>query len=1381
MYVTERKTQQDRFEEHIGPVRGIHFHPTQPLFVSGGDDYTIKVWNYQTKKCQFTLKGHTDYIRTVQFHHEHPWILSASDDLTIKLWNWQSRTCIYTMVGHSHYVMCARFHTTENLIVSASLDGTARIWDFSGQLKHGPQINNMLIDIDEQYRDIHRISYITNTDINNTNNDTLNYEIITKHILEGHHIRGLNWATFHPKLPQIVTSSDDHELCIWRLADDLSCSWLVDTLYGHTNHVVCSIFHPTKDFILSVSEDKTLRIWDVSKNHSPLIIKRENDTFWMVESHPNRPLFAAGHDSGIMIFKLYRERVPFYILPRYINTINSSIDYDNEKIVKTIIFIKGQNIYKCIIGKRRPILSKLGTLPRTYDMNAIGDNSDIPTSIDINVYTLEQQVCVMLFSPNSIFDLFTQNIPLSINTISKNKTYTDEIEIESDEERSEDSKEQQSQDTIDPLNKRIKYYKLSSLKFIDEKKQDEDKQKQQYINTLGIKSGTFLSSSRFVIIEKNNKYNVLSISDQPLGEKRREQYIIGQKKVFKGSCVGRQQQYCIGTNPVQDSSRGRVLIDPREISDDTVTTIDNNNNNNNGEKKINAVTNSAKEYYLVHVDINQNKVYGDSQIPTKSEIKQIVWDDDNKYVCIYSKHSLIIYTERLCYVVSIHEPKENIKTVIWYNKGICIYNTSYQIKYIQQNGTNGILCTQKECIYMISINDNTIWFFDRNQRLGKLNINTIEQNFKWYLYKKDRKQVINMQNSQKLLGQSMIRYLQQNGYPEIALYYVKDIYIRFNLAQQCGNQLIAKNCAIEQSEKNKDISKNMIWELLGKESQRQGQFDIAERCYIELKQLNSQIWQYQLTGNNKLYTLLKIAYNKQSSLQRFQVSLQCGELNEILNISNEQGFIIKNNKNLLKQDQINKDIGEDFVPEGFWDMSDTDKDKYLRYEDRKLCIPPPIINPINMWLDDNISVESLPLYIEDIYSDWVNTSAISEAETATAKMTTTNITSEIITDNKSIKSPLEMEIIKDIDTNKEVDMKEKNIEQKEHSAWDEQNVDELDDIQNLKDDNDTIQDKNIIKQPNNGVPLEYTTRIENDNITYLIAKGQFIEMKYQQEKRWGIYEQKLQKEYILYQSQYSNIYIQGQLGCPSQKQLLFQKINEKNILLHTPNTLNIQNNDMKQGKEQVTKGYLDKSKIYFLQVQRRIPFINVLKDELEPFIIQSSSYLRVLRLESERSQQDSSNNGTNTSIKNAEMLTLACTISDIETRHLVLFLWLSIKYNYGQQNLRLVQMLCRWQQQQMGSISNDEQVLKKQNIDTVKKIIHKCETQSESLQDTQPLGFDVNRILEGKDVICSRDLVAISINSSGRCSYCTSPHSIIYKGNCCAICSLGRVEACDAK
>ena len=33
----------DKFDEHDGPVRGVDFHQQQPLFVTGGDDYKVKI------------------------------------------------------------------------------------------------------------------------------------------------------------------------------------------------------------------------------------------------------------------------------------------------------------------------------------------------------------------------------------------------------------------------------------------------------------------------------------------------------------------------------------------------------------------------------------------------------------------------------------------------------------------------------------------------------------------------------------------------------------------------------------------------------------------------------------------------------------------------------------------------------------------------------------------------------------------------------------------------------------------------------------------------------------------------------------------------------------------------------------------------------------------------------------------------------------------------------------------------------------------------------------------------------------------------------------------------------------------------------------------
>ncbi|VAI11352.1 unnamed protein product [Triticum turgidum subsp. durum] len=191
----------DRFDEHDGPVRGVHFHKTQPLFVSGGDDYKIKVWNYKTHRCLFTLHGHLDYIRTVQFHDEHPWIVSASDDQTIRVWNWQSRTCVAVLTGHNHYVMCASFHPKEDLVVSASLDQTVRVWDIGALRKKSSSPAD----------DIMRLTQM-NTDLFG------GIDAVVKYVLEGHD-RGVNWASFHPTLPLIVSGADDRQVKLWRMND----------------------------------------------------------------------------------------------------------------------------------------------------------------------------------------------------------------------------------------------------------------------------------------------------------------------------------------------------------------------------------------------------------------------------------------------------------------------------------------------------------------------------------------------------------------------------------------------------------------------------------------------------------------------------------------------------------------------------------------------------------------------------------------------------------------------------------------------------------------------------------------------------------------------------------------------------------------------------------------------------------------------------------------------------------------------------------------------------------------------------------------------------------------------------------------------------------
>ena len=358
----------DRFEEHDGPVRGICFHLSQPIFVSGGDDYKIKVWNYKTRRCLYTLNGHLDYVRTVFFHHEYPWILSASDDQTVRIWNWQSRQCIAILTGHNHYVMCAQFHPKDDLVVSGSLDQTVRIWDISGLRKKNAAPTSAQ-SFEEQI--------IARSMGAQQQNDIFgNIDIVVKYVLEGHD-RGVNWVAFHPTLPLIASAGDDRLVKLWRMSE--TKAWEVDTCRGHFNNVSAVLFHPSQDLILSCGEDKTIRLWDANKRTSVQSFRRENDRFWVVTAHPHINLFAAGHDSGVMVFKLDRERPAGAIFQSTLFYINK------ERLIKSYDFTT-QTESPALVSLRK--LGPAWLQPRSLSYNPAERSVLVTSSFENGTYEL---------------------------------------------------------------------------------------------------------------------------------------------------------------------------------------------------------------------------------------------------------------------------------------------------------------------------------------------------------------------------------------------------------------------------------------------------------------------------------------------------------------------------------------------------------------------------------------------------------------------------------------------------------------------------------------------------------------------------------------------------------------------------------------------------------------------------------------------------------------------------------------------------------------------------------------------------------------------------------------------------------------------------------
>ncbi|KAF7308301.1 Coatomer subunit alpha [Mycena chlorophos] len=324
----------DRFEEHEGPVRpgAVSFHPSRALLASGGDDHKIKVWDIrpQNRRCLFTLYGHLDFVRMVQFHHEMPWIISCSDDQTVRIWNGTSRNCIAIPTGHSHYVMSAFFHPKDDLVVSASVDQTVRV---SGLRKGLPNQGTASKD----------------TTVAST--------------------------TTRPS-PLIVSAANDRTIRMWRMSE--TKAWEIVSCRGHMfNNVSTAVLHPKHELIVSCGEGKTVRVWDLANRTAIQTFRREDDRFWVLASHPDLNLFAAGHNTGLIVFKLERER-PAFVAHQ------DSLYYIRDKYVRSYDFNTGADLGLLSVRK----FGSVYVPPRKLSFNSAERAVLVTISSDNGLYEL---------------------------------------------------------------------------------------------------------------------------------------------------------------------------------------------------------------------------------------------------------------------------------------------------------------------------------------------------------------------------------------------------------------------------------------------------------------------------------------------------------------------------------------------------------------------------------------------------------------------------------------------------------------------------------------------------------------------------------------------------------------------------------------------------------------------------------------------------------------------------------------------------------------------------------------------------------------------------------------------------------------------------------
>lgn len=509
------------------------------------------------------------------------------------------------------------------------------------------------------------------------------------------------------------------------------------------NNVSCVMFHAKQDIIVSNSEDKSIRVWDVTKRTGVQTFRREHDRFWILASHPEMNLLAAGHDSGMIVFKLERERPAFAVS-------GDSLFYAKDRFLRYYEFSTQKDTQ--VIPIRRPGSTSLNQSPRTLSYSPTENSVLICSDVDGGSYEL---------------------YVIPKDSIGRG-------------------------DSVQDAKKGLGG------------------------------SAIFIARNRFAVLDKS--------SNQVLVKNLKNEVV--KKSILP---IAADAIFYAGTGNLLCRAEDRVVI----------------------------------------FDLQQRLVLGDLQTPF---VKYVVWSNDMESVALLSKHAIIIASKKLVHQCTLHETIR-VKSGAWDDNGVFIYTTLNHIKYCLPNGDSGIIRTLDVPIYITKVSGNTIFCLDRDGKNRAIVIDATEYIFKLSLLRKRYDHVMSMIRNSQLCGQAMIAYLQQKGFPEVALHFVKDERTRFNLALESGNIQIAVASA-------KEIDEKDHWYRLGVEALRQGNAGIVEYAYQRTKNFERLSFLYLITGNmDKLSKMLKIAEVKNDVMGQFHNALYLGDVKERVKILESAGHL----------------------------------------------------------------------------------------------------------------------------------------------------------------------------------------------------------------------------------------------------------------------------------------------------------------------------------------------------------------------------------------------------------------------------------------------------------------------------------------------------------
>lgn len=242
---------------HGDAVSEVLFSPDGRTLVSAGFDQSLRLWRTANGECLGELRGHTDRVRTLAFSPDGVTLASAADDRSIRLWSVKTARQLERLDGHTDGVRSLAFSPDGELLASGSCDNTVRLWGLASK--------QSVVRLQGHRGGVRSLAFSpTGAQLATGALDATVrlWEVSSgrpRTQLVGH--RGLiRTLAFSPRGDLLASGSDDCTVCLWDLQSGLS----IARLEGHDSRVYCVAFSPDGAVLASGSADRTIRIRPVA-------------------------------------------------------------------------------------------------------------------------------------------------------------------------------------------------------------------------------------------------------------------------------------------------------------------------------------------------------------------------------------------------------------------------------------------------------------------------------------------------------------------------------------------------------------------------------------------------------------------------------------------------------------------------------------------------------------------------------------------------------------------------------------------------------------------------------------------------------------------------------------------------------------------------------------------------------------------------------------------------------------------------------------------------------------------------------------------------------------------------------------------------------------